>query len=232
MAETTRNTPTSTTQPAIDLTASARKWRTRFANTRTPIGATRVVEDAATIQGMLRTWPKFDHGDDEHTEALALRKSLSSTQSDEALRMKLLNVEEQTDRFVIIMAALEKGLPQERNALGVVADDRLEAVCIWQVLTGTGRVASEQDANFWDTSWKKALYVPELTGAPWNVGWPTPQKGVTGGGRALVNALKEKGRQEGCDGIALVGLACNIDFYPKVGFTLFKGHSFVMSLRT
>lgn len=232
MAETTRKKPASTTQPTIDLTAGKKKWRDRFAIPRTPIGAITVVDDAATILQLLRTWPMFDYGNDEHTAALTLRRQLADSiePDDAALWKKLMNLGEQTDRTSIIIAALEQGLPSGRTVLGVVANGRLEAACICQVLTGTGATLSEQDANYWNPTWTKTLYIPELTGAPWNVGWPTPQAGVTGGGKALADALKAKGRQQGCDGIGLVGLTCNFDFYPKVGFTLFNGHAFVMSL--
>jgi hypothetical protein len=151
---------------------------------------------------------------------------------DVDLSSKLANLLEQPDRLDIITKA-SKDLAG-RRMLGIVANGRLEAVCVWKILTGTGGKDSEQDANYWHQGWKGALYIPEFASAPWNVGWPTNESGVSGAGAALVKALKEKGKAEKCDGIGLVGLKCNLAFYLKMGFQrrFTEGCAVWMDLRT
>jgi hypothetical protein len=101
--------------------------------------------------------------------------------------------------------------------LGIVADDRLEAIGVWKIVTGTDGSRGDQDANFWQDGWKRVLYVTDLTSAPSNVGW-TEQPGVRGAGTALIRALKDKARACQCDGIGLSGFAYNVDFYLHAGF--------------
>jgi hypothetical protein len=47
---------------------------------------------------------------------------------------------------------LSGAAPAGPSLLGIVADDRLEAICDWQIVTGTARSRGDQDA----TSGKKA----------------------------------------------------------------------------
>lgn len=221
MAQQTRgNQPSASSSTDQETAASVKKWRERFGVQRPRIGATTVNEDLAQLPGFLRGWPAYDHGTDEHTEASKLKRTIDSTATDADLSPKLANMLEQVDRHVIIGQAFGFGYLGARSALGIIAGGRLEAICLWQILTGTGKVQQERDANFWREGWKKTLYVSELTSAPWNVGWPTLQAGVSGAGTALIDALKAKGKETGCDGIGLIGLAYNLGFYQNTGFTV------------
>lgn len=221
MAQQTRgDQPSASSSTNEEAAASAQIWRPRFDVRRPRIGNTAVNEDLAQLPGLLGGWPKYDHGTADHTDASKLKRTIDSTATDADLSPKLANMLEQVDRQVIIGQAFEFGYLGARSALGIIAGGRLEAICLWQILTGTGKVQQEQDANFWRGDWKRTLYVSELTSAPWNVGWPTPQAGVSGAGTALIDALKTKGRATGCDGIGLIGLACNLGFYQHAGFTV------------
>jgi hypothetical protein len=217
---------------AFDATASEKKWRSRFSAQRTPIGQTTVVEDAGTLLKLLMQWPDYDHENDEKTDARKLKDTLGSTDTD--FENKLLNLLEQAARQAIIREAIEAGLVG-RKVLGIVAAGRLEAVCIWTTITGTASKDQESDANWWNQEWRRTLYIPELTSAPWNVGWPTKESGVSGAATTLVNAMKAKGRAEQCDGIGLVGFSFNLGFYLHVGFKIKTSNSMpplTMDLRT
>ncbi|MGH4025508.1 MAG: hypothetical protein ACRDRV_13115 [Pseudonocardiaceae bacterium] len=222
------NPPLASSLTSDATAARVKKWGDRFDAKRGKIAATTVVEDTSTLLSRLQEWPKYDakNNKDEHTGARRIMEELI------VLKNKLLNVLEQVERQMIVIEAATEGLG-ERKMLGVVADGRLEAVCIWKILTGTGETAQEEDANFWDPAWKKTLYIEELTSAPWNVGWPTKESGVSGAGTSLVNAMKDKAKAEKCDGIGLVGLGCNLGFYTKAGFKNKPGSdlAFIMDLR-
>ncbi|MBP2330353.1 hypothetical protein JOF56_010738 [Kibdelosporangium banguiense] len=144
----------------------------------------------------------------------------------------LANLLEQSERQSIISDALKA--PDGRQVLAIVAGDpaRLEAVCLWQVVTATDKPkSSDQDIATWNKGWK-SMYISELTSAPWNVGWPTGQTGVNGAARALIEAAKAKAVKEGFDGIGLTGLLNNLDFYRKVGFKARDGGlAMVMNLK-
>jgi hypothetical protein len=233
MAEETRERP-SEPSPVFDAVASAQKWRARFGVRGSKIGQTTVVGDANKLLGLLQKWPQYDYGNDEHENASLLKRTLRDTTTDVDLFNKLGNLLEQADRQAIIKQALEKGLAG-RRILGIVAGGHLEAVCIWTILTGTGEKKQEEDANWWHQGWKQTLYIPELTSAPWNVGWPTNESGVSGAGTALVNAVKEKAKAAQCDGIGLIGHAFNMGFYQAVGFQRKPDDGFIpffMDLRT
>lgn len=221
-------------------TTDAEQWRTRFAANRPPVGTVQVVEDLAAVKSMMDAWPLFDSTKTtrdkiaEFKNAKALKASLKESKELQTviLVQNLANLLEQTERQTIIKDALDNPdlLLEGRQALGVVdsQSQRLEAVCLWKKIThvsAAGPTQSERDANHWDKTWTKMLYVSELTGAPWNAGWPTKQEGVSRAGTKLVDALKAKAEEQECDGIGLAGLMSNVDFYLKAGFEFKEGYS-------
>jgi hypothetical protein len=204
----------------------AAQWRTQFAATRSPMANRGVTDDLDQLTSLMAQWPKFERGP-QFMEAKTLKDSLtgSKANADVVLHQDLTNLLAQSERQEIIKESL--GNLGGRQALGVTAGApaRLEAVCLWQVVEGDNAKDGTKGANFWHPGWTKVMYVDELASAPWNVGWPTAEPGVAGGGSELVRQMKARALKEGCDGIGLYGLQSNIDFYLKTGFQFRAGNS-------
>jgi hypothetical protein len=222
MAERREETVSSKLSPIDNETLldAEKWWRSRFLVKRPPITQTEVVEDSGKILELLKAWPEY-FGGTEHNKASAVKNSLKK---DDPLYKSLANVLEQGERHAIIKDGLTTPhVHVGAKPLGVVASGRLEAVCLWEIVTGTEMKDGTKNAKYWHEEWTRTLYIPELTSASWNVGWPTKEVGVSGAGKALVEALKKKAKEQNCQGIGLFGLLCNVGFYQNVGFTCKPG---------
>jgi hypothetical protein len=193
------------------------EWHNRATRPRVKIGQTSTVENLGEISEFLKQWPQFIQGTNEYEEANEVKKQFKL---DDPRHFEMWNIIEQGQRQAIIEGEIEKNFLMHKgaNILGIAANDRLEAICEYEIM----KVGHNEWPKWLPGKFTTILYVHELASAPWNVGWPTTESGVKGGPTALFEVLKDKAKNENCDAIALCGLLCNIRFYrnEKIGFSL------------